>query len=78
VVGVGFVGGGCVLGVTVTRGCLTMDICRHDGWGGESETDETEGECLIDFHDLYWFDFVSIYFGCSAAERERAMIFCFE
>jgi len=79
VVGVGFMAGGRMVGV-ISVGFMPSGrvLVGIDGWGGESETDETEGECLIDFHNLYWFDFVSIYFGCSPAERERAMISCFE
>jgi hypothetical protein len=54
-VGVGFMAGGRVGGVTMAGGRMIVAIFRQEGWGGESETNEAECECacVIDFHDFY-------------------------
>jgi hypothetical protein len=39
----------------MASGRVIVTLFRHDGWGGQSETDEAECECVcvIDFHNFY-------------------------
>jgi hypothetical protein len=57
--GVGFMASGRMVSVgLMASGRVIVTLCRHDGWGGESETDEAESKCMFDFHNLNTLIFV--------------------